>query len=140
MKEKLSEIYWPLRLAYGLVPLLAGLDKYTDILADWQRYVSPMAASMLPMSVQTFMHLVGIVEIVVGVAVLSGFTRIGGLVVVAWLALISINLVLAGYFDIAVRDVVMAVGAYTLSMVAAERGEELVPSFATRDAQRLAHQ
>jgi uncharacterized membrane protein YphA (DoxX/SURF4 family) len=140
MKEKLSEIYWPLRLAYGLVPLLAGLDKYTNILADWQRYVSPMAASMLPMSVQTFMHLVGIVEIVVGVAVLSGFTRVGGLVVVAWLALISINLVLAGYFDIAVRDLVMAVGAYTLSMVAAERGEELVPSFAARDAQRLAHQ
>jgi len=140
MKEKLSEVYWPLRLAYGLVPLLAGLDKYTNILADWQRYVSPMAASLLPMSEQTFMHIVGMVEIIVGLAVLLGFTRLGGLVVVAWLALISINLVLAGYFDIAVRDLVMAVGAYTLSMVAAERGEECVPSFATRVAQRLAHQ
>ena len=76
----------------------------------------------------------------VGLAVLLGLTRLGGLIVVAWLAAISLNLLLAGYFDIAVRDLVMAVGAYTLSMVAAERGEGFVPSFATRTAQRLAHQ
>jgi hypothetical protein len=92
------------------------------------------------MSVQTFMHIVGIVEILVGIAVLLGFTRLGGLVVVAWLALISINLLLAGYFDVAVRDLVMAVGAYTLSMVAAERAEEYVPSFATSDVRPFAHQ
>ena len=77
MKDKLSEIYWPLRVAYGLVPLLAGLDKYTNILADWQRYVSPAAASMLPISLAMFMHIVGIVEIVVGLDVLLGFTRLG---------------------------------------------------------------
>jgi uncharacterized membrane protein YphA (DoxX/SURF4 family) len=140
MKEKLSEIYWPLRLAYGLVPLLAGLDKYTNILADWQRYVSPIARSMLPMSVETFLHIIGIIEIVVGLAVLLGLARLGGLIVVVWLAAISLNLLLAGYFDIAVRDLVMAIGAYTLSMVAAERGEQFVPSFTTRSAQRLAHQ
>ena len=79
MKEQLSEIYWPLRVTYGLVPLLAGLDKYVGILADWERYVSPAAAAMLPMSVPTFMHIVGIIEIVVGLAVLSGLTRLGGL-------------------------------------------------------------
>jgi hypothetical protein len=120
--------------------LLAGLDKYVNILADWEGYVSPTAAAMLPMSVQGFMHIVGIVEIVVGVAVLSGFTRLGGLVVVAWLSAISVNLLLAGYFDIAVRDLVMAVGAYTLSMVAAVRGEEYVPIFAATESRRLAHQ
>jgi uncharacterized membrane protein YphA (DoxX/SURF4 family) len=140
MKEELSEIYWPLRVTYGLVPLLAGLDKYVGILADWERYVSPTAAAMLPISVPTFMHVVGIIEIVVGLAVLWGFTRLGGLVVVAWLAGISLNLLLAGYFDIAVRDLVMAVGAYTLSMVAAQRGEEYVPTFAAAEARRLAHQ
>ena len=48
MKSKLSEIYWPLRLAYGLVPLLAGLDKYTNILADWERYVSPRSHRFSP--------------------------------------------------------------------------------------------
>jgi uncharacterized membrane protein YphA (DoxX/SURF4 family) len=140
MKEKLSEIYWPLRVTYGLVPLLAGLDKYVGILADWERYVSPTAAAMLPISVQAFMHIVGIVEIVVGLAVLSGLTRLGSLIVVSWLAGISLNLLLAGYFDIAVRDLVMAVGAYTLSMVAAQRGEEYVPSFSASGVRRLAHQ
>jgi uncharacterized membrane protein YphA (DoxX/SURF4 family) len=130
MKEKLSEIYWPLRLAYGLVPLLAGLDKFTNILADWPRYVSPLVQWIIPMSVQTFMQLVGIVEIAVGLAVLFGLARVGGLVVVGWLAAISLNLILAGFLDIAVRDLVMAVGAYTLSMIAAERGEEYVPSWA----------
>jgi len=130
MKDKLTEIYWPLRLAYGLVPLLAGLDKYTNILADWQRYVSPTLEWFLPMSVQAFLHIVGIVEILVGLAVLAGLARIGGLVVVAWLAAIAANLVLGGFLDIAVRDLVMAVGAYTLSMIAAERGEEYIPCFA----------
>ncbi len=139
MKSKLSDIYWPLRLAYGLVPLLAGLDKYTNILADWQRYVGPMTASMLPVSVETFLHIIGVVEVVVGLAVLLGWTRLGAIVAMAWLVAISLNLLVGGFFDIAVRDLVMAVGAYTLSRVAAERGEELVPSFARSGARHLAH-
>jgi len=139
MKSKFAEIYWPLRLAYGLVPLLAGLDKYTNILANWERYVSPIAASMLPISVESFMHIVGLVEIVVGLAVLLGWTRLGAWVAMGWLVAISLNLLLAGYFDIAVRDLAMAVGAYTLSVVAAERGEELIPSVARSSASRLAH-
>ena len=140
MNQRLSEVYWPLRLAYGLVPFLAGLDKFIGVLADWQRYVSPTLATILPVSVETFMHMVGTVEIVVGLAVLFGLTRLGGLVVLGWLAAISVDLVLAGFLDIAVRDLVMAVGAYTLSMVAAERGEEYVPSFAKTADGRLAHQ
>jgi hypothetical protein len=139
MKPKFSEIYWPLRLAYGLVPLLAGLDKYTNILANWERYVSPFAASVLPMSVETFLHIIGAVEIAVGLAVLFGWSRLGALVAMAWLAAISLNLLLAGFLDIAIRDLVMAVGAYTLSMIAAERGEEFVPGFARSHASRLAH-
>jgi len=140
MNQRLSEVYWPLRLAYGLVPFLAGLDKFMGILADWKRYVSPMLASILPVGVETFMHMVGIVEIVVGLAVLFGLARLGGLVVVGWLSVISVNVALAGYLDIAVRDLVMAVGAYTLSMIAAERGEEYVPSFVRTAERRLAHQ
>jgi uncharacterized membrane protein YphA (DoxX/SURF4 family) len=79
MKPKLSEIYWPLRLAYGLVPLLAGLDKYTNILADWQRCVSPLAAALLPIPVGTFLHVIGVVEVIVGMAVLFGLTRLDAL-------------------------------------------------------------
>jgi uncharacterized membrane protein YphA (DoxX/SURF4 family) len=139
MKAKLSEIYWPLRVAYGLVPLLAGLDKYTNILADWERYVSPAVAALLPMRVATFLHIVGVVEVSVGLAVLLGLTRLGALTAMAWLVAIALQLLLAGFIDIAVRDLVMAVGAYTLVRVAVERGEELVPGFVASGQSRLAH-
>ncbi len=138
MKSNLSEIYWPLRLAYGLVPLLAGLDKYLNILADWKRYVSPLAASLLPLPVETFLHVIGVVEVIVGLAVLLGLTRLGALAAAAWLVAIALELVTAGYLDIAVRDLVMAVGAYTLVMVAAERGEEWAPGAEPAGAERLA--
>jgi uncharacterized membrane protein YphA (DoxX/SURF4 family) len=138
MKPTFSEIYWPLRLAYGLVPLLAGLDKYVGLLADWERYASPLAVSVLPVDVGTFLHAVGVVEVIVGLLVLFGITRLGALAAMAWLVVISLDLVAAGFFDIAVRDLVMAVGAFTLARVAAKRGEELVPSFARLGAGELA--
>jgi hypothetical protein len=130
MNEKLSDIYWPLRAVYGLVPLLAGLDKFTNILADWEHYVSPFAASLLPMSVGSFMHIVGVIEVVVGLIVLFGWTRLGALVAAVWLVAIALELVTGGFLDIAVRDLAMAVGAYTLAQLAARRGEEWVPHFA----------
>ena len=126
----LSSIYWPLRLAYGLVPLLAGLDKFVGILADWDKYLSPALLSHLPVAPQTFLGLVGGIEIIAGLVVLSGAARLGGYVVAGWLVAISLNLVVAGILDVAVRDLVMAVGAYTLARVAALRGEALVPGFA----------
>ena len=127
--QDFSSIYWPLRLAYGLVPLLAGLDKFVGVLTDWEKYLSPAVASLLPVTPHTFLGLVGVVEIVVGLVVLSGGARLGGYVVAAWLVGIALNLVSAGILDVAVRDLVMAVGAYTLSRVAALRGEGLVPAF-----------
>ena len=138
MKAKLSAVYWPLRLAYGLVPLLAGLDKYVGLLADWKRYMSPLALEMLPVPVETFLHMIGVVEMIVGLIVLLGLTRLGALIAAVWLVIISLQLLLAGYFDIAVRDLVMAIGAYSLMRVAAERGEELVPNL-LGSAESLAH-
>ena len=125
--EKLNAIYWPLRLTYGLVPLLAGLDKYVGVLADWERYLSPTAAALLPVEPSTFLQTVGVVEIAVGLAVLTGATRLGALAASGWLVLISLDLALGGFFDVAVRDLAMAVGAYTLASVAALRGEVVVP-------------
>ncbi len=130
MDSKFSDIYWPLRAVYGLVPLLAGLDKFVGILADWAHYVSPFAASLLPMSVGSFMHVVGIVEIAVGLVVLFGWTRLGAIVAAVWLVAVAAELITGGFLDIAVRDLAMAVGAYTLAQVAARRGEELLPYFA----------
>lgn len=113
-----ESLYRPLWLTYGLVPLLAGLDKFLNLLADWPKYVSPWVAGLLPMSAQTFMYAVGIIEIAVGLMVLTRWTRLGAWIAAAWLVLIALNLVTMGLFDIAVRDLAMAVGAYTLARLA----------------------
>jgi uncharacterized membrane protein YphA (DoxX/SURF4 family) len=114
----LDSLYRPLWLTYGLVPLLAGLDKFFNLLTDWPKYLSPMVAGLLPVSPQTFMYAVGIIEIVVGLLVLTRWTRLGAWIAAAWLVLIAVNLVTLGLFDIAVRDLAMAVGAYTLARLA----------------------
>src|SRR5215218_1081761 len=116
--DNLSSIYIPLRLTYGLVPLVAGADKFFNLLTDWSKYLPEQVASMLPVSPATFMLIVGVIEIVAGIAVLTKFTRLGAYVVMAWLLLIAANLVIGRYYDIAVRDVVMAIGAFTLGQVA----------------------
>ena len=80
-------------------------------------------ASLLPVSPQTFMYAVGIIEIAVGLLVLTRWTRLGAWIATAWLVLIAVNLVTLGLFDIAVRDLAMAVGAYTLARLAELRQE-----------------
>src|SRR5689334_8349975 len=107
--DNLSSIYVPLRLVYGLVPSVAGLDKFFDLLTRWDRYLPPALA--LPVDGATFMLAAGVIEIVAGLAVLTGFTRLGGYVIMAWLALIAANLIAAGQLDVTVRDSVMAAGA-----------------------------
>lgn len=119
---RLESLYRPLWLTYGLVPLLAGLDKFTNVLTDWSQYLSPLVADLLPFSPAVFMGIVGVIEIVVGLMVLTRWTRLGAWIAAAWLVLIAINLVTLGLFDIAVRDLAMAVGAYTLARLAEARG------------------
>ena len=105
-----------LRVAFGVVPFLAGLDKFFNLLADWPRYLSPAAEAILPVSGQTFMYVAGVVEMAVGIAILTRWTVIGSYVAAAWLVAIAANLVASGhFFDVAVRDLVMAVAAYTLA-------------------------
>jgi len=105
-----------LRVAFGVVPFLAGLDKFFNLLAEWPHYLSPAAQAMLPVTAQTFMHFAGVVEMAVGLAILTRWTVIGSYVAAAWLVAIAVNLVATGtYFDVAVRDLVMATAAYTLA-------------------------
>jgi len=104
-----------LRITFGIVPIVAGLDKFTDLLTNWDMYLHPGIAGMLPMSPHAFMMIVGIIEIIAGILVLFR-PRIGGYVVMAWLALIALTLIFGGhYFDVAVRDLVMAIGAYCMA-------------------------
>jgi len=103
-------------MAYGLVPIVAGLDKFSNLLTDWKQYLSPLAVRMLPISPSAFMEAVGVIEIVAGILVLSKFTRFGAWIVAAWLVAIALNLISTGhYYDIAVRDLTLAVGAFALA-------------------------
>ena len=104
-----------LRVAFGLMATLAGLDKFFNLLADWGHYVSPIAVQFLPVSVHAFMMAVGVIEVAVGVLILAAAPRLGAYVASAWLLLVAGNLALAGYFDVAVRDVVLSLGAFTLA-------------------------
>ena len=107
-----------LRLTYGLVPIVAGLDKFTNILTKWEDYLAPFMADMLPFSSGTFMMIVGVIEIVAGIVVLVR-PSLGGLIVAAWLTLIALSLLISGTFlDVAVRDLVMAIGAFSLAKMA----------------------
>jgi len=114
MDARLTTPFRVLRFALGLTATLAGLDKFFNILADWGGYISPVAARMLPVSAGTFMGIVGVIEIAVGVAILAAAPRLGAYVAGAWLLLVAANLALGGHFDVAVRDVVMSIAAFTL--------------------------
>jgi hypothetical protein len=115
MDARLTTPFRVLRLALGLTALLAGLDKFFNILTDWSSYVSPAAARWFPVPLHTFMGAVGVIEMAVGVAILWAAPRLGAYVASAWLLLVAGNLVLGGHFDIAVRDVVMSIAAFTLA-------------------------
>jgi hypothetical protein len=118
--KRLNMPWWILRAALGTAAFLAGLDKFFNVLADWPGYLSPFVGHMLPVSPSSFMHVIGVVEMIVGGVILSGYTRVGGYVAAVWLVGIAANLVTTGrFFDIAVRDVVMAVAAFTLARLTA---------------------
>ncbi len=104
-----------LKYTYGLVPMIAGLDKHTNLLTDWGQYISPGISEILPFDTGTLMMLVGPIEILAGILVLFR-PKIGAVVVGTWLIAIALVLILGGhYFDVAVRDLVMAIGAFTLA-------------------------
>ena len=106
-----------LRIGYGLVPIVAGADKFTNLLADWEQYLSPEVERRLPVDGRTFMRLVGLLEIAAGVLVLRR-PRAGGALVAGWLAAIAGNLISSRkHLDIAARDALLAVGAAALAMM-----------------------
>jgi uncharacterized membrane protein YphA (DoxX/SURF4 family) len=106
-----------LQLTFGIVPIVAGLDKFTNLLANWTDYLGSNIKGMLPVDPSVFMKAVGVIEIIAGILVLLR-PLIGAYVVMAWLICIALQLIVGGhYFDVAVRDLVMAVGAFTLAQL-----------------------
>jgi hypothetical protein len=124
--SRLDQAWWALRIGLGVGPFLAGLDKYFNLLTNWTAYISPVALKILPFSGRTFMHIVGVIEMIVGLAILTKWTRLGAYVASAWLLAIAINLVSTGmFFDVAVRDVEMALAAFVLARMTEVRRDAL---------------
>ena len=104
-----------LRITFVIVPIVAGADKFTDLLTNWDMYLNPSIASMLPLSAHVFMQIVGGIEIVAGLIVLAK-PAVGGWIVMIWLICIALQLIAMGkYYDVAVRDLVMSIGAMSLA-------------------------
>ena len=107
-----------LKFTFGIVPIVAGLDKFTNLLTNWEQLLNPGLVKMLPFSGHAFMMIVGIIEIVAGIIVLKK-AEIGGYIVAAWLTLIALTLLASfNYIDVAVRDLVMAIAAFSMARIA----------------------
>jgi len=113
-KNPAYQAYQLLHIAFVVAPIVAGLDKFLGLLVDWNKYLAPMASRMLGSYRHDFMLAVGLIEIVAGIGVALK-PRIFAYVVAAWLFAIIINLLMIGsYYDIALRDFGLALGAIAL--------------------------
>jgi hypothetical protein len=120
--DRLNVSWWALRIGLGVGPIITGIDKYFNKLTDWGMYLSPIATKILPVSATTFMHIVGVVEIAAGLIVLSRWTKFGSYLVTFWLLGIAVNLLTTGmFYDLAMRDVEIALGGFALSQLTAVR-------------------
>jgi uncharacterized membrane protein YphA (DoxX/SURF4 family) len=112
----LHQVQNTLKLTFGLLPIVAGLDKFTNLLTHWSDYLGSFKDS-LPLDAMVFMKVVGVIEIVAGIIVLIR-PLIGAYIVMAWLVLIAVELLIGTHFyDVAVRDLVMAISAFTLAQL-----------------------
>ncbi len=112
------QAFWLLRVVFTVAPIVFGLDKFANVLVEWEGYLAPWINDIIPGSASTAMHLVGIVEIIAGILVALK-PRYGAYVVAAWLAGIIIDLLTyPGYYDVALRDFGLLVGALALARLA----------------------
>lgn len=111
-----------LRTVFTVAPIVFGLDKFFNLLVDWTMYLAPVATSVVPLPAQTIMYVVGVVEVIAGIAV-AVRPRFGSLLVAVWLLGIIINLlVLGGFYDVALRDFGLLVGALALNRLSPGTG------------------
>jgi uncharacterized membrane protein YphA (DoxX/SURF4 family) len=116
------QAYRILKFGFTVAPIVAGLDKFFNLLVDWTQYLTPLVPRWTGIAPTDFMMVVGVIEIIAGIVVVVK-PKIGAWVVTAWLWGIIINLLLVpGYYDVALRDLGLSFGALALARLA-EREE-----------------
>jgi len=124
--QKLVNTWLTMRITYGLLFVVAGADKFINLVTVWAKYLSPLVTAQLPIDAGQIMMAVAGIEIVIGLLILFCCPRLGGYLAMIWLLIISANLLSMGmYNDIAVRDIVMAVGALTLARLTSLKNEAI---------------
>ncbi len=113
-EQRIYNAWSILVVTFGALFVIAGLDKFLNLIVNWEAYV---AFQSLVGNASFFMRVVGVFEILVGIFMFTRWTQIAAYVASAWLVIIALNLVLGGFYDIAVRDIVMAIGAFVLGYI-----------------------
>src|SRR3954469_16151191 len=115
-----EQAFWLLRIAFTVAPIAFGLDKFFNVMVNWEQYLAPWVNRLMPGTAHSFMLFVGVVEILAGVVVAIR-PRYGAYVVAAWLGGIIFNLLtFSGWYDIALRDFGLLLGALTLGRLASK--------------------
>jgi hypothetical protein len=116
--EPAYQAFWLLRIGFTVAPILFGLDKFANLLTDWEGYLAPSIDKLVPGTAHQAMLAVGVIEIIAGVVV-ALLPRFGGYLVAAWLGGIIVNLLILGeYYDVALRDFGLLIGALALARLA----------------------
>jgi uncharacterized membrane protein YphA (DoxX/SURF4 family) len=114
------QAFWLLRIGFTVAPILFGVDKFANVLVNWEKYLAPWIRDLSPLSAIHTMYVVGVIEIIAGVAVALK-PRYAAYIVAAWLAGIIVNLLTySGYYDVALRDFGLLLGALTLARLASK--------------------
>jgi uncharacterized membrane protein YphA (DoxX/SURF4 family) len=117
VEDKINTLWWVLRIGLGSGLFVSGLDKFFDFLTNWSMYISPAAERLLPVSDTVFMRAVGVLEMALGLGMLAGPTQLASYLAVAWLIGIAGNLLVGSFYDLAVRDLEIALAAFALGRV-----------------------
>lgn len=115
MTSRADQSWWILRVIIGGMGIASGIDKFTNILVDWDNYIAPFFRDLLPVTGDQFMYAVGAFEIILGIGIFTRFTQIFAYLFSAWLLAIALNLLIGGDWDIAARDVAISASAFTLA-------------------------
>lgn len=113
---KFTRVWWLLKITYGLLFIVAGADKFTKYVTEWEKYISPLVLQHVPLTPFQIVVVVAIFEIILGIIILSR-TRLGAYIAAGWLMVIAVNLATMMLLDIAVRDIVMAIAAFSLGQL-----------------------